>query len=49
MNIRDYLFGVPVILRSPLLPEKIGQRIKDETKTGLLMLPFRTGPVGGLR
>lgn len=49
MKLRDYYFGKPVTLRSPLRPDEIAERIKDETRVSWWMVPFRTGPVGGVR
>ena len=49
MKLRDYYFGLPVTLHSPLRPDDIAQRIKDETRVSWWMMPFRTGPVGGVR
>jgi len=49
MKARDYYFGQHVTLRSPLKPDEIAQRIKDDTKDQWWWMPLRTGPVGRVR
>lgn len=49
MKLRDYYFGKPVTLHSPLRPDEIAERIKAQTKVSWWMRPFQTGPVGGVR
>lgn len=36
-------------MRSPLRPDEIKQRIKEETKVSFWWKPFHIGPIGGVR
>ena len=47
VKFRDYYFGKRVALRSPLRPEEIKRRIREEARSG--WWPFHTGTVGRVR
>ena len=47
LNLRDYFLGRPVVLRSPLSPEAVSERIKANAKRWF-HAPWYTGPAGGV-
>jgi hypothetical protein len=49
VKIRDYYFGQPVTLRSPLPADEVRNRIGGAIRCPWYERPFRTGPAGGIR
>jgi hypothetical protein len=49
MTLRDYYFGRRITMRSPLRPDEIQQRIRDDTNVPFWWKPFHVGPAGGVR
>lgn len=45
MRLRDYFFGIPITIDSPLPPDEVALRIG--AASGFSFLPFDTGVVGG--